>query len=71
MIWFYPRKNYGAPITRDRVWILMARTDLMTKAARRDFQTYASSMATALEKNCKVDWYLGATIILELVIHEI
>ena len=49
----------------------MARTDLMTKAARRDFQTYASSMATALEKNCKVDWYLGATIILELVIHEI
>lgn len=52
------RKDYGAPISRYRIFILLVKTDLMINAARRNFKQFADDMASDLQMHCSYDWYL-------------
>lgn len=48
--------NYGAPISRDRLFFVLVRSDLMINAARRDFCKYVHEMSRRFEMDCTLDW---------------
>ena len=53
------RRDLGAPISRDRVFILLVRHELMINAARRDFHAFATNMVEQCQTECTFKWYLG------------
>ena len=54
------RHHYGSPISRARVYILMARRALMTESAKVNFASFATSIADKLKEEPSVKWYLAA-----------
>ena len=54
------RRRLGAPINRDRVFILLVRYDLLINAARRDFHEFATTMVDRFQYECTLKWYLGS-----------
>ena len=59
---FYPsRLNYGAPVRRDRVYILLIRNELLSKSAKQNFENFASTLASELMHESQVDWWLALT----------
>ena len=53
------RLNYGAPVRRGRVYFLLVRSDLMSKAAKDDFPMWADVLAENMKAENDYDWYLG------------
>ena len=54
-----PRKNLGAPVSRDRCYILMVRSCLAVKAAQQDFNKFATDLISGLNMPECRDWTLG------------
>ena len=54
-----PRKSYGAPIRRDRVYILFVRRDLLSEDAQ-DFENFANKMAQQLLLPSEAQWCLAS-----------
>lgn len=57
-IW-YLRFDFGAPMRRDRIYILLIRTELMGKMAGQDFPAFATELANKLQLESMFDWHLG------------
>lgn len=54
-----PRKDLGAPVSRDRCYILMVRSCLAVKAAQQDFNKFATDLISGLNMPECHDWTLG------------
>ena len=55
-----PRKDYGSPISRARIFIILIREDLALKKASDDFPKFANEICESLQCESDVDWQLGS-----------
>ena len=53
-----PRKDYGHPVSRNRLYILLVKCDLMVGAARSDFAGFCAEICNALKHSSDVNWFL-------------
>ena len=52
------RKHFGSPISRNRLYFLLIRKDLLSRAALKDFNAHATSVLQACMTSCDVTWSL-------------
>ena len=54
------RTSFGSPISRERIYIVMIRRELMAKKARVNFSDHAEKICDALKVEADVTWQLEA-----------
>lgn len=60
VIWQLPlRCDYGAPVTRNRLYIILVRKSLLVPDAKRNFQDFATGVADKLKHQSPISWILG------------
>ena len=55
---WYPRSEFGSPISRPRFYILLVRTELMEADARKDFAAFAKGLLEKMKHETLWDWKL-------------
>ena len=53
-----PRKDYGHPVSRNRLYIVLVKRDLMVSAAKSDFSGFCAEICDGLKHSSDVDWFL-------------
>lgn len=53
------RVNFGAPISRVRIYIILVRRSLMVKMANCDFDAFAAGIVKDLGMKTDLDWNFG------------
>lgn len=53
------RKDYGSPISRARIYILLLRGELMTRRALSGYEAFASEICAKLQAQADVSWKLA------------
>lgn len=55
----HSRKDYGQPMARSRIYILLIRKELMLKGVRHNFKRFAETLAADLMEPQEISWQLG------------
>ena len=53
-----PRKDYGHPVSRNRLYIVLVKCDLMVSGAKSDFVGFCAEICNGLKHSSDVDWFL-------------
>lgn len=59
----HQRTDYGQPLNRHRVYILLVREELMVRAARKDFPKFCNEICDLLKHDPDVAWCLCPTFL--------
>ena len=54
----FPRRQYGAPISRKRLYLIMVRKDVMIDAAKEDFSAFIKKKLDGMKVMTKHGWFL-------------
>ena len=59
---FDTRKNYGAPTSRNRIYILLIRRELLLGGEKANFKNMAKNLSEKLRIEAKVKWKLDGKL---------
>ena len=55
---FFLRRQYGAPISRKRLYLIMVLKDVMIDAAKGDFSAFIKNKLDDMKVETKYGWFL-------------